>query len=147
MTMPIDGDYEPSPWEPVAEQVSKYEQTGGREGGTLEGKPVIILTTRGARSGKVRKTPLMRVENDGRYAVVASMGGAPTHPVWYHNLVADPHVTLQDGDTVLDLVARQVTGDEKAEWWRHATEAWPDYDKYQASTDRQIPVFVLEPPT
>jgi F420H(2)-dependent quinone reductase len=143
--MPLQGDYEPSPWEPVADQVKQYESTGGREGGTLEGKPVIILTTKGAKSGKLRKTPLMRVEHDGLYAVVASLGGAPQHPVWYHNIVANPDVVLQDGDTVLDLRAREVTGDEKAQWWTWAAEAWPAYDKYQASTDRVIPLFVLEP--
>jgi deazaflavin-dependent oxidoreductase (nitroreductase family) len=143
--MPMQGEYEPSPWEPVAEQVRQYESSGGREGGTLEGKPVIILTTKGAKSGKLRKTPLMRVEHDGKYAVVASLGGAPQHPVWYHNIVANPDVMLQDGDTVLDLRAREVSGDEKAQWWAWATEAWPNYDQYQASTDRVIPLFVLEP--
>ncbi len=143
--MPLHGDYEPSPWEPVADQVRQYESSGGREGGTLEGKPVIILTTKGAKSGKLRKTPLMRVEHDGKYAVVASLGGAPQHPVWYHNIVANPDVMLQDGDTVLDLRAREVTGDEKAQWWVWATEAWPNYNQYQASTDRVIPLFVLEP--
>jgi deazaflavin-dependent oxidoreductase (nitroreductase family) len=142
--MPLEGDYEASPWDLIADQVQQYEESGGRRGNTLEGKPVVILTTRGAKSGKLRKTPLMRVEHDGAYAVVASMGGAPKHPVWYHNLVANPDVMLQDGSEVLDLRARQVTGDEKAEWWGHATEVWPDYDTYQASTDREIPVFVLE---
>jgi F420H(2)-dependent quinone reductase len=143
--MPLQGDYEPSPWEPVADQVRQYESSGGREGVTLEGKPVIILTTKGARSGKRRKTPLMRVEHDGKYAVVASLGGAPQHPVWYHNIVASPDVMLQDGDAVLDLRARELTGDEKAQWWSRATEVWPKYDQYQASTDRVIPLFVLEP--
>jgi deazaflavin-dependent oxidoreductase (nitroreductase family) len=145
--MPLEGEYEPSPWDVVSDQVRQYEESGGREGTTLEGKPCIILTTRGRKSGKLRKTPLMRVEHDGAYAVVASMGGAPQHPVWYHNLVADPGVTLQDGPDVFDLRAREVTGDEKAEWWARAVEVWPDYDKYQASTDRVIPLFVLEPPT
>jgi deazaflavin-dependent oxidoreductase (nitroreductase family) len=125
--------------------VRQYEATGGKEGGTLEGKPVIILTSKGAKTGKLRKTPLMRVEHDGRYAVVASLGGAPKHPVWYHNLVANPDVTLQDGPKVFDFRARELTGDEKAEWWARAAEAWPDYDKYQTSTDRLIPLFVLEP--
>jgi len=143
--MPLEGDYEPSPWDVVADQVRQYEETGGREGTTLEGKPCIILTSRGRKTGKLRKTPLMRVEHDGVYAVVASLGGAPQHPVWYHNLVADPNVTLQDGPQVFDLRAREVTGDEKAEWWARAVDAWPDYDKYQASTDRVIPLFVLEP--
>ena len=143
--MAIDGEYAPSPWEFVAKQVADYERTGGNEGGTLEGKPVIILTTRGNKSGRVRKTPLMRVEDGGTYAVVASMGGAPKHPVWYHNLVAEPDVTLQDGETVYELTARQVDGDEKQRWWAAATEVWPAYDDYQAKTARQIPVFVLEP--
>jgi deazaflavin-dependent oxidoreductase (nitroreductase family) len=144
--MPLEGEYEPSPWDPVADQVRVYEATDGIEGGTMEGKPVVILTSRGAISGKVRKTPLMRVERDGVYAVVASMGGAPQHPHWYNNLVAHPDVTLQDGARVVDLRARETTGDEKARWWADAVEAWPDYDKYQASTDRVIPLFVLEPP-
>ncbi len=143
--MPIQGEYEPSPWKFVADQVALYEATRGAEGGTLEGKPVVILTTRGRRSGKVRKTPLMRVEHDGMYAVVASMGGAPKHPVWYLNLIASPAVTLQDGPNVYEMTAREVRGDEKARWWALAVEAWPSYDEYQARTDRQIPVVVLEP--
>jgi deazaflavin-dependent oxidoreductase (nitroreductase family) len=111
----------------------------------MQGKPVIILTTLGAKSGKIRKVPLMRVEHEGRYAVVASLGGAPTHPVWYHNIVAHPTVELQDGPTKKEFVAREVTGDEKALWWDRAVEAWPDYAVYQTKTERQIPVFVLEP--
>jgi deazaflavin-dependent oxidoreductase (nitroreductase family) len=138
-------DYRPSPWEPVADQVRQYEATGGREGGTLEGKPVVILTTRGRRTGAVRKTPLMRVEHDGRYAVVASMGGAPTHPVWYLNLLAHPEVTLQDGDTVLALRARTASPEERRQWWPRAAAAWPPYDGYQANTEREIPVVILEP--
>lgn len=143
--MPLEGEYEPSPWEPVAEQVRLYEESGGQEGTTLEGKPCVILTTRGRKTGKIRKSPLMRVEHDGAYAVVASMGGAPEHPVWYLNLVADPDVTLQDGAEVMDLRAREVSGDEKAEWWARATDVWPDYDTYQAATEREIPLIVLEP--
>lgn len=143
--MPLGGEYEPSPWEPVAEQVRLYEESGGQEGTTLEGRPCVILTTRGRKTGKLRKTPLMRVEHEGTYAVVASMGGAPQHPVWYLNLVADPDVTLQDGAEVMDLRAREVSGDEKAEWWARATEVWPDYDAYQAATEREIPLIVLEP--
>ena len=143
--MPLVGEYEPSPWEPVADQVRQYEASGGREGDTLEGKPVIILTSTGAKSGKLRKTPLMRVEHDGKYAVVASLGGAPSHPVWYHNVVANPEVTLQDGPEVFEMRAREVSGDEKDQWWARATEAWPDYDTYQSRTDRVIPLFVLEP--
>jgi F420H(2)-dependent quinone reductase len=143
--MPLEGEYEPSPWGPIVEQVSLYESTGGAEGNLLEGAPCVILTTRGRKSGKLRKSPLMRVAHDGSYAVVASMGGAPKHPVWYLNLVANPDVTLQDGTDVLDLRARVVSGDEKAEWWARATEVWPNYDQYQASTERQIPLVVLEP--
>ncbi len=145
--MPVDGDYQPSPADWVRDQVETYERSGGTEGTTLRGKPVVIVTSRGARSGKIRKTPLMRVEHDGRYALVASQGGAPTHPLWYFNLVADPHVELQDGPVKSDMVARQVTGDEKAEWWARAVDAWPDYAEYQQRTERQIPLFVLEPVT
>jgi deazaflavin-dependent oxidoreductase (nitroreductase family) len=143
--MPLEGEYQPSTAEWVRNQVEQYENSGGTEGTTLRGMPVIVLTSRGARSGKIRKTPLMRVEHDGRYAVVASKGGAPTHPVWYYNLVADPHVELRDGAAVSDMVAREVTGDEKAEWWDRAVAAYPDYADYQRKTDRIIPVFVLEP--
>ncbi|HEY0486864.1 MAG TPA: nitroreductase family deazaflavin-dependent oxidoreductase [Mycobacteriales bacterium] len=143
--MPLDGEYEPSPAQWVRDQVDLYERSDGTDGTTLRGLPVIILTSRGAKSGKIRKTPLMRVEHDGRYAVVASQGGAPAHPTWYHNLVADPHVELQDGPVRRDMTAREVTGDEKAEWWDRAVAAYPDYADYQKKTDRQIPVFVLEP--
>jgi len=124
-----------------------YERSGGTEGTTLmdTGLPVIVLTTRGAKSGKIRKTPLMRVEHDGEYAVVASLGGAPKHPVWYHNIVANPRVELQDGPVSKDYDAREVFGDEKALWWERAVAAWPDYAEYQKKTDRQIPVFVLTP--
>jgi deazaflavin-dependent oxidoreductase (nitroreductase family) len=143
--MPTDAEYAPSPWDFVADQVAQYEATGGREGYTLEGKPCVILTTKGRRTGKLRKSPLMRVEHDGTYAVVASLGGSPTHPVWCLNVLADPDVTLQDKDEVMELRAREVTGDEKRAWWRHATAVWPQYDDYQAATDREIPVLVLEP--
>lgn len=143
--MPMQGEYEPSPWEFVADQVRQYEETGGREGYLLDGKPCVILTTRGRKSGKLRKTPLMRVEHDGTYAVVASLGGSPKHPVWYFNLLDDPQVTLQDGEKAMDLRARVVEGDEKREWWAHATAAWPAYDEYQTKTDREIPLIVLEP--
>jgi deazaflavin-dependent oxidoreductase (nitroreductase family) len=145
--MPLPGTYEPSPDKRSREQVELYESSGGTQGTTLRGKPVIILTTRGAKSGQVRKTPLMRVEHEGTYAVVASQGGAPKHPVWYHNLVADPHVELQDGAVRQDMTARELTGDEKAAWWERAVAAWPDYAGYQQRTDREIPVFVLEPGT
>ncbi|MDI9835656.1 nitroreductase family deazaflavin-dependent oxidoreductase [Streptomyces sp. KAU_LT] len=145
--MPLEGEYEPSPSKWVRDQVELYERSGGTEGTTLQdtGLPVILLTTRGAKSGKIRKTPLMRVEHDGRYAVVASQGGAPKHPVWYHNIKAEPHVELQDGPVKRDMRAREVTGDEKAEWWERAVAAFPPYADYQKKTDREIPVFVLEP--
>ncbi|MFF2432656.1 nitroreductase family deazaflavin-dependent oxidoreductase [Streptomyces sp. NPDC058107] len=143
--MPLKGEYEPSPEQWVRDQVELFESSGGAEGTTMRGMPVIILTTRGAKSGKIRKTPLMRVEHDGAYAVVASLGGAPRHPVWYHNITADPRVELQDGPVRQDMNAREVTGDEKRVWWERAVEAFPDYADYQEKTDRQIPVLVLEP--
>src|SRR5690349_6848684 len=142
--MPLDGTYEPSPEQWVRDQVETFEKTGGAEANTMRGKPVIILTSKGAKSGKLRKTPLMRVEHDGKYAVVASKGGAPQHPVWYHNLVNHPHVELQDGNVRKDYKARLVEGDERREWWDRAVQAWPDYAEYQTKTDREIPVFVLE---
>ncbi|MDG5806274.1 nitroreductase family deazaflavin-dependent oxidoreductase [Streptomyces ossamyceticus] len=147
--MPLEGEYVPSPTQWVRDQVELYESSGGTRGTTLldTGMPVVILTTRGAKSGKIRKTPLMRVEHDGRYAVVASLGGAPKHPVWYHNVTSDPHVELQDGTARQDMTAREVTGDEKALWWERAVAAYPPYDDYQKKTDREIPVFVLEPTT
>jgi deazaflavin-dependent oxidoreductase (nitroreductase family) len=143
--MPLDGEYEPSPTQGVRDQVEQYERSGGTEGTTMRGMPVIILTSKGARSGKIRKTPLMRVEHEGRYAVVASLGGAPKHPVWYYNVVADPCVELQDGPTRADMTAREVTGEEKATWWKRAVAAFQDYADYQQKTDREIPVFVVEP--
>jgi deazaflavin-dependent oxidoreductase (nitroreductase family) len=144
-SMPLEGEYEPSPTEWVRNQVEQIERSGGREGMTLRGMRVILLTTRGAKSGKLRKTPLMRVEHEGRYAVVASLGGAPKHPVWYFNVLAEPHVELRDGTVNQDMVAREVTGEEKAVWWERAVAAFPDYADYQKKTDREIPVFVLEP--
>ncbi|WP_225829771.1 nitroreductase family deazaflavin-dependent oxidoreductase [Streptomyces sp. NK08204] len=145
--MPLEGEYEPSPTQWVREQVELYERSGGTQGTTLRdtGLPVIVLTTRGARSGKIRKTPLMRVEHEGRYAAVASLGGAPKHPVWYFNVTSDPHVELQDGPVKRDMRAREVTGAEKAEWWERAVAAFPPYADYQKKTSREIPVFVLEP--
>lgn len=142
--MPLTGEYEPSPSEWVRSHVDKYETSGGTEGTTMRGFPVVILTTRGATSGKLRKVPLMRVEHDGGYAVVASLGGAPKNPVWYYNLVANPAVELQDGPARHDMVAREVTGEEKAMWWSRAVAAFSDYADYQRKTDREIPVFVLE---
>ncbi|MBB2914383.1 deazaflavin-dependent oxidoreductase (nitroreductase family) [Streptosporangium becharense] len=143
--MPLIGEYEPSTVGFVAEQVELYERTGGAEGDTLQGRPVVILTTRGARSGKIRKTPLMRISDGTRYAVVASQGGAPTNPFWYHNITADPHVSLQDGAVARDYVARRVEGEEREKWWAMAVRTWPDYEKYQKLTNRDIPVFVLDP--
>jgi len=138
-------EYAPSPAEWVRRQVEAYEASDGTRGNTMRGLPVVILTMRGARSCKIRKVPLMRVEHEGRYAAVASLGGAPKHPVWYHNLLADPHVHVQDGAQVHAMVAREVTADEKAEWWERAVAAFPDYAGYQKRTTRQIPVLVLEP--
>ncbi|MFG2589828.1 nitroreductase family deazaflavin-dependent oxidoreductase [Streptomyces sp. NBC_01166] len=143
--MPIEGEYEPSPTTWVREQVELIESSGGTQGTTLRGRPVILLTTLGAKSGKLRKTPLMRVEHDGEYAVVASLGGAPKHPVWYYNVQSHPQVELRDGTVKQDMVAREVTGEEKALWWDRAVEAFPDYADYQTKTDREIPVFVLSP--
>jgi deazaflavin-dependent oxidoreductase (nitroreductase family) len=111
----------------------------------MNGMPVVLLTSRGARTGKLRKTPLMRVEHEGRYAVVASLGGAPEHPVWYYNLLANPDVELQDGPVRQDMRAREVTGEEKAQWWERAVAAFPPYAGYQRKTEREIPVLVLEP--
>lgn len=145
LRMSIEGEYVPNKWQVAAEQVELFERTQGREGNLMQGMPIIVITMRGNKSGFVRKVPLMRVEHDGSYAAVASLGGAPKHPVWYHNIVANPDVTLQDGATVHQLRAREVTGDEKAEWWKRAVAAYPPYADYQARTDRVIPVFVLEP--
>jgi deazaflavin-dependent oxidoreductase (nitroreductase family) len=145
--MPLTGDYEPSTSDWARENAEQYMASGGTEGTELKGRPVILLTTIGAKTGKVRKTPLMRVEHGGDYAVVASLGGAPKHPVWYHNIVAHPRVELQDGTATKEYDAREVFGDEKAAWWERAVATWPDYAEYQKKTDRQIPVFVLTPVT
>ncbi len=143
--MPLVGEYAPSTSEFAREQVELIESSGGTRGTTLNDRPVVVLWTLGAKSGKIRKTPLMRVEHDGEYAVVASMGGAPTHPVWYRNLLEHPLVELQDGPVRRDYVAREVTGAERDAWWARATAVWPDYDTYTTRTDRQIPVVVLTP--
>jgi F420H(2)-dependent quinone reductase len=143
--MPLSGEYEPSTSDWARENAEKYMESGGTEGTELQGKPVILLTTIGAKTGKIRKTPLMRVEHNGEYAVVASLGGAPKNPVWYYNIKAHPRVELQDGTVTKDYEAREVFGDEKAEWWKRAVAAWPDYANYQKKTDREIPVFVLTP--
>ncbi len=143
--MPLTGEYEPSTSDWARENAELYMSSGGVDGTALKGKPVILLTTIGARTGKLRKTPLMRVEHGGEYAVVASLGGAPKHPVWYHNVIKNPRVELQDGVATGDYQAREVFGEEKAQWWRRAVEVWPDYADYQRKTDRVIPVFVLTP--
>jgi deazaflavin-dependent oxidoreductase (nitroreductase family) len=144
---PIEGEYEPNPMAWVREQVEKYEKSGGREGNTLmeTGMPVIIVTSRGNKTGKVRKTPLMRVEHDGEYALVASLGGAPKNPVWYYNLKADPSaVTIQDGPEPFDVTVRELEGDERAQWWDRAVAAYPPYAEYQTRTSRVIPVLVAK---
>lgn len=145
--MPIEGEYEPSSQGWVRDQVAEYESSGGTRGTTLRdtGLPVVVITNRGVRSGKVRKTPLMRVEHGGRYAAVASQGGAPEHPGWYYNFRAEPRVELQDGPRRQAMIARELTGDERAEWWARAVAAYPPYAEYQQRTSRLIPVFVLEP--
>ncbi|PKV99215.1 nitroreductase family deazaflavin-dependent oxidoreductase [Nocardia fluminea] len=143
--MPLTGEYAPSTSDWAREQAETYENSGGAEGTSMQGKPVILLTTKGAKTGKLRKTPLMRVEHDGEYAVVASLGGAPKNPVWYHNIKAHPHVELRDGATTKDYDAREVFGEERALWWERAVAVWPDYDEYTKKTDRVIPVFVLTP--
>jgi F420H(2)-dependent quinone reductase len=146
--MPLEGEYEPSPQQWVRDQVELYERTGGREGSTLRdtGLPVVIFSTRGAKSGKVRKQPLMKVERDGAYLMVGSRGGAPTDPAWVANLRAAPdQVTVQDGPAPWDGVARELSGDERDEWWERAVAAFPNYADYQKKTDRQIPIFLVEP--
>ncbi len=143
--MPLIGEYEPSPSEWVRDQVAEYESSGGTRANTLRdtGLPVVIITTRGAKTRKIRKFALMRVEHDGEYALVASKGGAPDHPQWYWNLKADPSaLMIQDGPEPFDFVAREVTGGEKAEWWKRAVDAFPPYAEYQENTTREIPVFV-----
>ena len=145
---PLEGEYVPSTWDWVREQVEEYEASGGTRANTLRdtGLPIIIVTTRGNKSGKLRKTALMRVEHDGEYALVASMGGAPKHPVWYHNLKADPTaVMIQDGPEPWDAVVREVAGEERAAWWERAVAAYPPYAEYQEKTDRVIPVLVASP--
>src|ERR1700728_2183326 len=143
--MPLEGEYAPSPWDWSREQADKYAEPGGADAADLKGMPIILLTTVGAKTGKLRKTPLMRVEHDGDYAVVASLGGAPTNPVWYHNLTSNPHVELQDGPVKKDYLAREAHGSERADWWERAVASFPDYAEYQKKTTRTIPVFVLTP--
>jgi deazaflavin-dependent oxidoreductase (nitroreductase family) len=143
--MPLQGEYAPSTAEWVRDQVEEYEGSGGTKGTTLRGVPVVVLTSVGAGTGKLRKHPVMRVEHDGVYAAVASKGGAPQNPAWYRNLVENPLVELQDGTSKADYTARETAGEERALWWNRAVEVWPDYAGYQTKTDREIPVFVLEP--
>ncbi len=143
--MPLDGEFELSPTGWVRDQTEKIFETGTTDSVDIGGRAVVLLTTRGAKSGKLRKVPLMRVEHEGEYAIVASLGGAPKHPVWYFNVAAEPHVELQDGTVTHDYDAREITGAEKATWWDRAVAAYSDYADYQAKTDREIPVFVLSP--
>ncbi|HET9102686.1 MAG TPA: nitroreductase family deazaflavin-dependent oxidoreductase [Solirubrobacteraceae bacterium] len=143
--MPLTGEYEPSTQAWVREQVQEYEASGGTRNTTLRGVPVVVITSMGASSGKLRKAPVMRVEHEGVYAAVASKGGAPEHPAWYRNFVAHSLVELQDETLKGDYRAREVTGEERAQWWERAVAVWPDYAEYQKKTDREIPVFVLEP--
>lgn len=144
----FDGEYGPSTWDWVADQVQAYEASGGTQANTLRdsGIPIIVMTTRGHKSGLVRKVPLMRVEHQGAYALIASKGGAPANPGWYHNLIADPTVQIQDGPEPFQAQARLVTGDERAEWWDRGVDVFAPYAEYQANTDRQIPVFVTDGP-
>lgn len=143
--MPLTGEYAPSTVEWARKQAELFESTNGAEGSLLQGRPIILLTTLGASSGKLRKTALMRVEHDGEYAIVASRGGAPKHPSWYHNVVDAPLVELQDGPVRKDCVPRELSGEEREIWWERAVEAWPPYADYQTKTDRLIPVFLLTP--
>ncbi|MDQ1710129.1 MAG: hypothetical protein QOG49_1514 [Frankiaceae bacterium] len=143
--MPLTGEYEPSPSEWARDQVELYERTNGAEGAVMNGLPVIIVTSRGAKTGKLRKTPLMRVEHDGSYAAVASKGGAPTNPVWYYNLMAEAQVEVQDGPVRRDMRARLAAGDERRVWWDRAVAAFGNYAEYQEKTEREIPLFILEP--
>lgn len=143
--MPLTGEYEPSPAQWVREQVEEYERSGGQRANTLRdtGLPIIVVTTRGRKSGKLHKWALMRVEHDGEYALVASKGGAPEHPIWYHNVVADPSaVTVQDGPEPFDVHVRELEGAERDEWWQRAVAAYPPYAEYQEKTDRRIPVLL-----
>jgi deazaflavin-dependent oxidoreductase (nitroreductase family) len=143
--MPLQGEYEPSSQQWVRDQVAEYESSGGTKATSLRGVPVIVVTSMGAKSGKLRKNPVMRVEHDGSYAAVASKGGAPAHPDWYRNLIEHPLVEVQDEAAKGDYVARVLSGEERGQWWQRAVDVWPDYAEYQTKTDREIPVFVLEP--
>ncbi|HEV7792013.1 MAG TPA: nitroreductase family deazaflavin-dependent oxidoreductase [Pseudonocardia sp.] len=143
--MPLVRTLRPSPVDWVRNQVEQYESSDGREGNTMKDLPVIVLTTKGARTGNLRKSPLMRVEHDGKYLIVASLGGAPTHPVWYHNAVANPTVEVQDGAIRQDMATRELDGDEREVWWKRAVDAFPPYAEYQEKTSRVIPILICEP--
>ncbi len=143
--MPLEGDYEPPTAKWVRDQVEEYEGSGGTSGTEMRGVPTVVLTSKGASTGKLRKHPVMRVEHDGSYAAVASKGGAPENPAWYRNLKEHPLVELQDKTAKGDYTARELSGEERSQWWERAVQVWPDYAEYQTKTDRQIPVFVLEP--
>jgi len=143
--MPLEGEYAPGTADWARKQAERFEASDGQKGGLLRGRPIVVLTSVGRRTGKLRKTALMRVEHEGRYAVVASLGGAARNPVWYHNLKAQPHVELQDGAVTRDYLAREADGAEREAWWARAVETWPDYAGYARRTKRTIPVFVLEP--
>ncbi|HVY11234.1 MAG TPA: nitroreductase family deazaflavin-dependent oxidoreductase [Mycobacteriales bacterium] len=144
--MPLEGEYEPSSWDWVREQVEKYERSDGADAPNLldTSYPVVVVTSRGVKTGKLRKNPVMRVEHEGKYAAIGSKGGDPKNPAWVENLRADPHVELQDGAQKWDMIAREVDGEERDEWWARGVAAYPDYEAYQSWTDRKIPVFVLE---
>jgi deazaflavin-dependent oxidoreductase (nitroreductase family) len=143
--MPLTGEYKPSTSDWARKQAERFEASDGAEANLLRGKPIIVLTSIGAKTGALRKTALMRVEHEGRYLVVASKGGHPEPPAWYWNVRKNPHVELQDGAVKRDYIARELEGDERAEWWERALEVWPDYASYQARTERLIAVFLLEP--
>jgi deazaflavin-dependent oxidoreductase (nitroreductase family) len=143
--MPLQGEYEPSASQWVRDQVEEIESSGGTKGTTMRGVPVVVITSMGASSGKLRKNPVMRVEHEGVYAAVASKGGAPEHPAWYRNIVESPLVELQDATAKGDYRAREASGEERVQWWERAVEVWPDYAEYQTKTDREIPLFLLEP--
>jgi len=143
--MTLQAEYQPSPEKWVRDQVDTYEASGGTEGTTLKGVPVVVVTSVGAKSGKLRKNPVMRVEHDGTYALVASKGGAPEHPSWYHNLVGNPMIELQDGPERRTYTVRIAEGPERTQWWERAVAVWPAYAGYQRKTDREIPLFVAEP--
>jgi deazaflavin-dependent oxidoreductase (nitroreductase family) len=143
--MPLTGEYKPSTSDWARKQAERFEASDGAEANLLRGKPIIVLTSIGAKTGALRKTALMRVEHEGRYLVVASKGGHPEPPAWYWNVRKNPHVELQDGAVKRDYIARELEGDERAEWWERALEVWPDYASYQERTERLIAVFLLEP--